>query len=637
MKIKRLRVSNFRSIKNVELEFDNTTVLVGPNNAGKTAILDAVRIALTRRWGQRGTGFTEYDIHLCDTRPDPKVGEPVIIEIETYESTPGEWSEDLQGALADIIQIDPVLGLSYIIMRVSCSWDVAEDSFVPRWEFLNSQRAPLAGRAAKAINLQEFFQFLPVFYLEALRDAGSEFSTRSQFWGKILKTVNIPENLEKKSQSIFNLLNKKLLDADPLLADLAKGLSDVGNVAATEGQAQAALRLLPLNTWDLLSQAEVIYQSEEHKPWLPLSKHGQGVQSLSVMFLFRAFVELLLSDLYNEDSEAVLALEEPETHLHPQAARSLRKHISALPGQKIVTSHSPFFLQHVPFKDIRVVRDGNKGTTVHSVPRDFRISIPKVENLEAILQKHPALLSYDSSAGKLVVKGELSEAVCRELLAAYHGLAETLEIHSKLRMLQKECLTFMPDTELTKLETFAKRIRGEIFFARKWLLVEGQSDYHLIHGIAEALDYNLDEHGISVIDFKNNGNPDCFAALARSLGFPWVALVDGDPAGLKYIEDIKSRGFDDEVITANCFSFSVGYLEQQLVADGLAVELKRILGELGFEDAEDLDENALVNKLKDGKTGYAALLARDCIADPTLTARMPKPFLDAIERVKEVT
>jgi AAA15 family ATPase/GTPase len=65
MRMTSLRIENFRSIKSLDVELGETTVFIGPNNAGKTAILDAIRIALTRRWGQRGTGFTEYDIHLA--------------------------------------------------------------------------------------------------------------------------------------------------------------------------------------------------------------------------------------------------------------------------------------------------------------------------------------------------------------------------------------------------------------------------------------------------------------------------------------------------------------------------------------------------------------------------------------------
>jgi putative ATP-dependent endonuclease of OLD family len=630
MQIKRVKISNFRSIKQADIELGSVNVLIGPNNAGKSAILEAVRIALTRRWGQRGTGFTEYDVHLCDSRPDPKIGDPVVIEIEFQEEVANRWPEELHGELEDIIQLDPVSGLASIILRVSCSWDEGEESFVPKWEFLNVSRNPLTGRGARAINLQEFFQFLPVFYLEALRDVTDEFSARSQFWGKLLKTVQIPDNLEQKSKRIFDLLNRRLLAADPLLTNLSNGLSEISRVAATDAPGQANLRLLPLNTWDILSKAEVIYQTEGSKPWLPLARHGQGVQSLSVMFLFKAFVELMLGDLYRPESSAVLALEEPETHLHPQAARSLWHHISALPGQKIITTHSPYFLQHVPFRDIRVVRLEANGTTVSSLPREFRAAVPHIDALDPIIAGAGERITYDRGLNELVLSATLPRNLYRQLLAAYHDLPDTSAFHAALRQAYERSKEWITDTELDQLETFARRIRGEIFFARRWLLVEGQSDYHLVHGIAKGLGYDLDEHGVAVIDFQNCGNPEIFAVLARALHYPWLIVVDGDPAGQGYLAKIASRSFSKQEISNRTFSLPAGCLEQQLVSDGLQAELKAILVSLGNTAAANLSDADLITMLKKDKSGYAAVLAKQCAENPALAQRMPEPFRNAI-------
>ncbi|MGV2184047.1 ATP-dependent nuclease [Rhizobium rhizogenes] len=637
MQIKRIKISNFRSIQHADIELGPVTVLIGTNNAGKSAIVEAIRIALTRRWGQRGTGFTEYDVHLCDGRPDPKVGDPVVIEVELQEGVANEWPEDLHGELEDIIQLDPVSGRASIIMRVSCSWDAAEESFVPRWEFLNVDRNPLVGRGARAVNLQEFFQFLPVFYLEALRDVADEFSSRSQFWGRLLRTVQIPETLEQKSKRIFDLLNRRLLDADPLLTNLATGLSHISRVAAADVPGQADLRLLPLNTWDILSKAEVIYQTEGGKPWLPLARHGQGVQSLSVMFLFKAFVELVLSDLYRPESSAVLALEEPETHLHPQAARSLWRHISELPGQKIVTTHSPYFLQHVPFRDIRVVRVEAEGTTVSSLPRQFRAAVPHIPALDPIVATSGGLIAYDRGLNELVLSGNLPQNQYQQLIFAYAGRPDTAVLHAALRQVSDASKEFISDAELDQLETFARRIRGEIFFARRWLLVEGQSDYHLVHGIAKGLGYDLDENGVAVIDFQNCGNPEIFAVLARALHYPWLIVVDGDPAGQGYLAKIASRSFSPQEMARRAFSLPAGYLEQQLVADGLQAELKAILVSLGNAAASNLDDAALITTLKKDKSGYAAVLARQCAEDPALAQRTPAPFRNAILSLRGLT
>ena len=138
--------------------------------------------------------------------------------------------------------------------------------------------------------------------------------------GKLLKAVEIPVALENRVQKVLDVLNKKLLNADPRLARIADTLSSATRVAARDRQGEVDLRLVPLKSWDLLSKAEIILRNEPDWPWLPLQRHGQGVQSLSVIFLFQAFVEHLLTELYEAESSPVLALEEPETHLHPQAA-----------------------------------------------------------------------------------------------------------------------------------------------------------------------------------------------------------------------------------------------------------------------------------------------------------------------------
>lgn len=108
MRITRLTIENFRSIKALELDLNETTVLIGPNNAEKTAILDAIKIVLTRRWGQQGTGFTEYDVHLADEHADPKAPPGVSIEIRVEEQQQaGEWPDALQQDLDEIVQTAP--------------------------------------------------------------------------------------------------------------------------------------------------------------------------------------------------------------------------------------------------------------------------------------------------------------------------------------------------------------------------------------------------------------------------------------------------------------------------------------------------------------------------------------------------
>ena len=179
MRITRIEIQNFRSIRHLVIDLGETTVFVGPNNAGKTAILDALRIALTRRWGQRGTGFSEYDIHLADDSADPKTSDGVSIELRSEEAEPGEWPDTIVADLGDIVQFDLETERRWVALRTRCRWNEDGNAFEPSWEFLGVNREPLAGRSARRTNLDRFWRYLPMSYLGALRDAGTEFSPRS--------------------------------------------------------------------------------------------------------------------------------------------------------------------------------------------------------------------------------------------------------------------------------------------------------------------------------------------------------------------------------------------------------------------------------------------------------------------------
>jgi putative ATP-dependent endonuclease of OLD family len=564
MHISRLLISNFRCIRELDIALSPTSVIIGENNAGKTAVLDAVKIALSRKWGRSGqTGFNEYDFPFGVT---PEGARPEIrIRLWFSESLPNEWPQPMVDDLIDIVRTDPHRGTNSICMQVSCSFESVTNSVEPIWQFLNDADQPFAGAGARNQNLSRFFDYVPCFSMAAMRDAGVEFGGRSRFWGALLKSIDVDKEKADNLEARFAELNNELLAADPKLDEIKTTLKAISTVIANGAAGDVDIRAIPVNLWEIISRCEVVIQGQSKDPWLPIGKHGHGVQSLAIIFLFRAFVENALGGELPEEAKPVLTLEEPEAHLHPQACRSLWIAINELPGQKFVTTHSPFFVQNVPFKDIIVLRRDEHGPVAAALPKMCSATVPRNAALDATIAKIGAAISWDPTLGRIMCTQTLSENHYRELLTCYTG-PDRQAHHAAIRTMRDQSLRFIADEEIAKLESWAKRIRGEIFFANKWLLCEGQAEYAILGAVADKLGCPLDAHGISVIDYQNNGSPGAFAALARALEYPWAMLCDGDDGGDGHIAQLKTHHF-----TANDITDRVTQLPKQVDLEKLIV------------------------------------------------------------------
>lgn len=546
MYISRLSIENFRCIRSLDIALSPTAVVIGENNAGKTALLDAVKIALSRKWGRAGqTGFNEYDFPFRITseghRPE------IRIRLWFAEAQPGEWPQAMVDDLNDIIRTDPHSGANSICMQVTCSFESVTKSVEPVWQFLNDADQPFSGAGARNQNLSRFFDYVPCFSMAAMRDAGVEFGGRSRFWGALLKSIDVDQDKAADLEARFATLNNELLAADPKLEAIKNTLKAISTVIANGAAGDVDVRAIPVNLWEIISRCEVVVQGQTNDPWLPIGKHGHGVQSLAIIFLFRAFVENALGGALPEEAQPVLTLEEPEAHLHPQACRSLWLSVNALPGQKLVTTHSPYFVQNVPFKDIIILRRGTDGPVAASLPRVCSASVPHNVLLDAALAKIGASVSWNPSSGCILCTKTLSENHYRALLLCYTS-PDRMTHHAAIKAMRDYSQRFIVDEEVAKLESWAKRIRGEIFFANKWLLCEGQAEYAVLGAVADTLGCPLDAHGISIIDYQNNGSPGAFAALARALDYPWAMICDGDDGGNGHIGQLLSHHFTDAEI-----------------------------------------------------------------------------------------
>src|SRR5690349_21065675 len=73
MRISHLRIQNFRSIQDLDTPVPQICALVGPNNAGKSNVLEAIRRVLAGSW-LRASDFDTDDIFLRDDERDIEIG-----------------------------------------------------------------------------------------------------------------------------------------------------------------------------------------------------------------------------------------------------------------------------------------------------------------------------------------------------------------------------------------------------------------------------------------------------------------------------------------------------------------------------------------------------------------------------------
>ena len=526
-------------------------------------------------------------------------------------------------------------GLNKVTVSITYAWDSSKEIFEPAWEFLDSSGNPLPARR-RSINLSGFYDYILFLWLDALRDIDAEFNTRSRNWGGLLRSIRVPSDLEEEIKDTLDQLDAKLLAADPKLSRIAEIIGRATEVAIGDTPGAAKLRMLPMNLWDLLTRAGIVLRNEELRPWLPLNHHGQGLQSLSIIFLLEASVLQQLSENLNEGAEPIFAIEEPEVHLHPQAARTLWTKISELPGQKLITTHSPYFVQNVPLTNLRIVRFQDASSQISSLPRQIISDLPWTEEVEKLVSgRRWTCFSKDLITGNILTTKNFDESVASDLTDCWRGATNVPEIMTRVQNFRHTSRVLISQEEENELGFLGRRIRGEIFFARRWVMVEGPSEYLLLKALGESYEYDLDQHGVAAIDFQNNGNAGIYPALAEAFNIPWYMITDGDSESEKFRQQLLKRGFSSDDLSEHFETLpQPNDLEDQLIADGHEVLLRKILVEIGIAAMASCPMEEFKKCLKNRKTAYMVRLARMIVADQSLAAQMPGVFVAYIETLK---
>ena len=459
MRLRSVAIKNFRALVNVTVELDEATVLIGENNTGKTSFLDALRICLSQGMSRRGDLFDDYDHHLASNGAQVGDAGDTEVVLRFAEAATDEWPDEIVQAITEAIVFDG--DLKQVVLRVRSTKDPNTGDMIARWDFLDANGNALKPKRPVGVVLRDLQQLKPFFYVSAVRDALREFQPRSAFWGPFLRNPAISDDMRKELEAELDALNAKVIAADTKLGDVKKRLEKTGEIVSIQTADAVTIEAVPGKARDLLSRAQITVSGRTGAK-LPMARHGAGTQSLSVLFLFEAFLTSMLERIYGPGSVPIVAVEEPEAHLHPSAARTLWAAISALPGQKIIATHSGDLLARVPLENIRRFCHESGGIKVRKLT--------------------PGVLDEE---------------------------------------------------DLRKIGLHVRASRGELLFARAWLLVEGATEHWIMTGLADILELDLDRLGVRLVPYAQVW-PSPLLHLANELGIEWFCLADGDSAGQKY-------------------------------------------------------------------------------------------------------
>jgi putative ATP-dependent endonuclease of the OLD family len=359
MKIAALTIENFRGIRSGKVVFRDHTVLVGPNNTGKTSIVEALVLVLGRDRLVRD--LTEHDFYGSNPQPADRIKIVTTITgfaTEDFTALP-DWFRDGRGVP---VWFDPETGdvvpeKTYDRQTLAC-----QIAFMARFEResleVEKVRYFYDGHDADVF-AEESFVSVPVnlvreiglFLIPASRSWDRMLSFNSELFRRVIRaTSGLP------AETILAERDRLRVPAAPMEDDarLKPVVDEVNTEIARLLGTQSPLHMRLTSTdSDSVLEAVVPHFVTADGGQVPSKRQGSGLISLQSLFLLLHFGQKRI-----EDGESFcMAFEEPELHLPPAIQRRVLSRLQSLSTQTIVSTHSPLVAAFCDATSLLVVRN----------------------------------------------------------------------------------------------------------------------------------------------------------------------------------------------------------------------------------------------------------------------------------------
>jgi putative ATP-dependent endonuclease of OLD family len=326
IRIADVRIQDFRAIGDLHLPLSpRTTVLLGMNNVGKTAVLEALNLAL-------GSGRARPD----DIRADDGAAPPHFeIDVRIEPASGDTFGDAVVQIVGNAVQINAP---EFFVIRTRGTRDAKGGdpsiarSFIKGWGTTRAAAAALDEHPAPVT--ASVRSLLTYEMLDARRDGIEQLRNRRTFWGRAVADLEIAETVRGEIGASLRALQDKVLDASAPLRSLQDHLRAVAEVLGRPNMA-VSIAALPTEADALLRSMDLLLSETGQVP-LPLGAQGMGTRSLAALVIFRAYVHSILGAVPVPGTHSIAGFEEPEAHLHPQGQRAVLALLDGVPGQHVL-------------------------------------------------------------------------------------------------------------------------------------------------------------------------------------------------------------------------------------------------------------------------------------------------------------
>ncbi len=416
--LKTIRIAGFRAHKSIEIDLDSQTILIGTNNVGKTTILNALQLAM----GDGRFSLTPDDFHLEAGTPCSELIVDVLFRpVEADGTIAEDFDQTWTNALGKGIKDDGER--QFFAFRTRASSEESDKNLVPTRTILNQWPVMDDQGSWKNTNIEgdpfrvsSISKSIPLYFQNAQRDILDDIRQRSSYLGKALSKISYNASEQQALQELIQEVNDKAVSSSPILGTLKDNLSQLGN---TFGSTQGSADITPFakNIRDLTKSVRLHFHDGVEN--LSMEYHGMGTRSWSSLLVLKAYVQIIAQEA-NDDGKPyypILALEEPEAHLHTNAQKQIMGQIKDFPGQILVSTHSPFVVAQADLLNCRLLQRFSSSTSVNQIYSQW--SPEEMRKIQShVIQSHGELLF---SRQIVLCEGETEEQLIPKLIKAYSG------------------------------------------------------------------------------------------------------------------------------------------------------------------------------------------------------------------------